>query len=90
MGNDQEKSTVSSPTCTALLCGDTPELQLQSLLRKYGINHAGLATLLRISKGSMSEVFAGKKRISLRSIRIAVNLGADAEIMIKPFKCEAT
>ena len=73
-----------------LLCGDTPEMQLQGLLEKYDINPSGLATLLRISKGSMSEVLAGKKRISLRSIRIAVNLGADANIMIKPFECENT
>lgn len=65
-----------------------PEDELRRLQVKYKVNQSGLALMLNISKGRMSEIFTGDKRLPIAGIRLAVSLGANAEIMLMKFKCE--
>jgi len=66
----------------------TPEDELKRLMEKMKLNQTSLAPFLEISRGRMSEVMTGKKRLPINGIRCAVELGADPAIMLKPFKCE--
>ena len=69
-------------------CNQYPEDELVKLMRVLDINQTNLAVKLKISKGRMSEIINGKARLPMRGIRLAIELGADARIMLKPFCCE--